>query len=222
MPSFAPAARPFDVRGRRARAMMPWRPVATPAILAGTLAATLAAVLALELRPGKNAVPRALPPVRAFALSIPSVSPQTDDAMLLARPLFAPSRRPFAGAAPVPVARTEAPPHLVGVVEAGGRRSAVFALESERTAVVPSGERVGGFLVRSIGPETVTLEAPSGEQVLHLAFQRPGGGAPVPAAAPASPVAGTPAPAPAPGLPGMPVVRFTPLGLPIVDPRAPS
>lgn len=104
---------------------------------------------------------------------------------------------------------------LVGVTLSRPSRSAILAVAGGRSVVVVQGQHVGAFVVLSIGPDTVTLLGANGEQVLHLAFLRSGGGLAAPAPFQQPPRAAGP-------LPGLPAVRFGPNGLPIADPRVPS
>lgn len=162
------------------------------------LGALLAVAITLELTGGVAddggmiaSTPRPAPalPSRAAALPVPEEDRQALVDGILARPLFATTRRPAdapaAGPAPTPASL----PRLAGVLVHGGSRSAIFAATgSGKPAVVQVGGRVGGYVVQSIEAGQVTLAGPGGSQVLRPAFDaRPqGAAAGPPGAAPAT------------------------------------
>ena len=89
---------------------------------------------------------------------------------ILARPLFAATRRPLvapAASAPSPVKL----PRLAGILIIGHSRSAVFAaVGEERPLVVQEGAKVGNHTVQSIEAGQVTLLGPDASQVLRPTF----------------------------------------------------
>ncbi|HEY4173629.1 MAG TPA: hypothetical protein VGM42_11435 [Rhodopila sp.] len=134
------------------------------------LAAALSATLMLELlRPfaqaSANLAPIVLiphqPPYK------PAPLPNVDG--ILARPLFASSRR----APAVPVLPAEkivlaAPPRLTGVIltPSGGR--AIVARQASKPVVVSDGDHIGSGIVEAIASDTVLLVGPDGRQVLRM------------------------------------------------------
>ncbi len=89
---------------------------------------------------------------------------------VLARPLFAATRRPIAAlaaSAPPPASL----PRLAGVLVNGHSRSAVFAATGEgRPLVVQEGAQVGDHTVQSIEAGQVTLSGSGAPQVLRPTF----------------------------------------------------
>lgn len=89
---------------------------------------------------------------------------------ILARPLFAVTRRPAAVAARAATAPANLP-RLAGILVNGGSRSVIFAArEGGRPVVAQEGAQVGAYTVQSIEAGQVTLSGPSGAQVLHPSF----------------------------------------------------
>jgi hypothetical protein len=141
------------------------------------LAATLSLVLAAELAqapvrepPAANALtaPRPAPLSRRGIVPADLRSRQlADDAKkILARPLFAPSRR-SAAAAPAVAA---APPRLTGVIIAPDARLALFASTEGKVTAVASGHSIAGYVVRSISLNKVVVSGPTGERELRTSF----------------------------------------------------
>lgn len=170
------------------------RPLASLLVLLAALAATIS--LELQTAPGEEQdVTLLLPPTpsqasgRTDAVAPPPEQYEGWTAVALARPLFAPNRRPRAAASTA----TQAPtvlPRLTGVVIYGEYRRAIFT-GAGGAKPVPASERanVVGYTVQSIKAGQVTLAGPGGTQVLRPSFDaRP------PQAAGASPVSGGPAP----------------------------
>ncbi len=89
---------------------------------------------------------------------------------VLARPLFAATRRPIAAlaaSAPLPASL----PRLAGILVNGHSRSAIFAVAGEgRPLVVQEGAQVGGHTVQSIKAGQVTLSGSGAPQVLRPTF----------------------------------------------------
>lgn len=87
---------------------------------------------------------------------------------ILARPLFAATRRPTAAAPAPPPASL---PRLAGILVNGRSRSAIFAaIGAGRPLVVQEGAQVGGHTVQSIEAGQVTLAGPGAPQVLRPTF----------------------------------------------------
>lgn len=102
---------------------------------------------------------------------------------ILARPLFASTRRPVAapsGPAPTPASL----PRLAGILVNGSSRSAIFAASGgAKPVVVQVGAKIGGYTVQSIEAGQVTLEGTGGAQVVRPTFDaRPQSAAAGPAA----------------------------------------
>jgi len=106
------------------------------------------------------------PPVPGLG-SVPSDQVARYVAIILARPLFSPSRRPE------DVATTKATDlaRLTGVVMSPAGKSAIFAgSKGAKPLVVREGGRIGEYVVSSIDVGAVTVTSPGGTRVLHLAF----------------------------------------------------
>ena len=133
-----------------------------------------------------------LAPTRARPLTTPeapvppAVSLMREQvATVLARPLFAPNRRPAAGGGAAPSGL----PRITGILVDGGRRTVIFAAaEGGRPIVVGEGGEVAGFRVQSIESGQVTVLGSDGARVLRPSFDP----SPRPAVAASQP----------PGLPG--------------------
>jgi hypothetical protein len=148
------------------------------------LSAALSIALAWE---GMQAPGRQLPVAEPIAMPQARPSPGQEAAAtqlkqladgvagVLARPLFAPSRRP-----PAPASKTAtgtAPPaaklpRLTGVIIAPDGDFALFAPAEGKIMVVAKGGRVAGHVVRSIAPNAVVLSGPEGERALRTSFLR--------------------------------------------------
>ena len=160
----------------KGRAMRAW-------ILLGGSVCALVALITAEL--AGFAAPQA-PPSRDMAWAPPGQgtaspgiareSPERLAATALARPLFAPSRRPPppGGATPV-TAETAAPPRLTGTIVGGlGPRAAILVPpDSERPVVLHEGERAGRFTVVRIAPGQIEASGPNGAVRLQLGAGRP-------------------------------------------------
>ncbi len=102
---------------------------------------------------------------------------------ILARPLFAATRRPVtapSGPAPAPASL----PRLAGILVNGDARSAIFAGSGgAKPVVVQVGAQIGGYTVQSIEAGQVTLGSTGGAQVVRPTFDaRPQSAAGGPAA----------------------------------------
>ena len=161
-----------------------------PVALVGMMA-TLAGAIYWEALPvARPNLPRP-PPSRALASSAGNAEAGPTDAALqswsktiLARPLFSPSRRPPSSKAPIPAATEEELPRLSGVLVSASGGLAIFAGPDDKPAILHVGDRLGSFVVRAISDGAVTLDGPSGRQLLHPAFAA--GHAPQTSATPAS------------------------------------
>ena len=89
---------------------------------------------------------------------------------IVARPLFAATRRPAAVLAG-PAAAPANLPRLAGIMVNGDIRSVIFAaLDGGRPKVAQEGTQVGAYTVQSIEAGQVTLSGPGGVQVLRPTF----------------------------------------------------
>ncbi len=105
---------------------------------------------------------------------------------ILARPLFASTRRPVA-APSGPASTPTSLPRLAGILVNGSARSAIFAASGGgKPVVVQVGAKIGGYTVQSIEAGQVTLGGTGGAQVIRPTFDaRPQSAAAGPAAGPA-------------------------------------
>jgi hypothetical protein len=97
--------------------------------------------------------------------------------MILARPVFSPSRRPEAKPSEAAVAEAPAPPavplpRLTGVVTSPSERLALFASSGGKVMELVEGESIGNYVVRSISPSEVILSGPDGERMLRPSLLR--------------------------------------------------
>ena len=151
---------------------LPFRVMRPPGLLAlSVVAAALAGIIGLELREGtldEALVPAAptsqqaeRPPVSG---EVPGNQAAQHVAIILARPLFNPSRRPDAVAA-AGLGR------LTGVTMSPAGKNAVFAGPAGgKPVVVGEGAYIGEDVVNSIDADAVTVIGPEGQRVLHPAF----------------------------------------------------
>lgn len=158
------------------------------AVLLGLVAAGAAGALYVELRAQPTLALVNPAAHRARAVAAPAVVEAGDDqvAVVLARPLFNPLRRPVGGAA---VGETTVElPRLAGIVIDRSGRSAIFAAATDgaKPVVLREGGQVGGWSLRLIAISAVTLAGPDGTHVLHLGFAKQA--TPEPAPRPATPV----------------------------------
>jgi hypothetical protein len=87
-------------------------------------------------------------------------------AVILARPLFSPDRRPAAGARSV-----SGLPRLAGIVVTGSRKVAIFAAPpGGKPVVADEGGRLGVYDVKTISEDGVTVVGPEGAMVLRPIF----------------------------------------------------
>lgn len=156
-------------------------------LLAGTISLELTGRVADD---GDMIASTPRPPSALLKPAAPSHALEEDRQALLdnilARPLFAATRRPVAapsGPAPTPASL----PRLAGILVNGGVRSAIFAGSGgAKPVVVREGAQIGGYTVQSIEPGQVTLAGTGGAQVVRPTFDaRPQSAAAGPAVAPA-------------------------------------
>ncbi|MBV9782219.1 MAG: hypothetical protein JO264_00215 [Acidisphaera sp.] len=119
-------------------------------------------------------IPTAMP-VKVSAPEPPVVDAPELVRSLLARPLFSPGRRPPADAVATP--KGEPLPRLTGIVVSPAGRYALFQPGANlRTRVLVAGEAIGGWTVRDVAADAITLAQGSQSLVLRPAFEA----APVP------------------------------------------
>jgi hypothetical protein len=158
-------------------------------LLAGVVlaASALVCVIAWELRGWEAAGPvRTMAPAR---MAVPTASDPEEAApewlaVVLARPLFSPTRRPDTVAEAVAAPDSEAP-RLSGIVIDPSGKRAIFAAGPEgKSLVAREGSQVGGFVVRAIEPGRVVIEGEEGARSLKPSFSEAvaSGAAPVPQA----------------------------------------
>jgi hypothetical protein len=145
----------------------------------GLLGAGLVATLALEMEtadpPETSPVARTLaPPV---AVHGGGEKPQRVDgwvAIVLARPLLSPTRRPALEAAATSLAEPAQSglPRLSGTMVSPGGRSAIFASpEGGRAVVVAEDGQIGRWTIHSIEAGQVTIDGPDGSRTLKPMFE---------------------------------------------------
>jgi hypothetical protein len=136
--------------------------------------AVLAAVVAGEVvgRPTGESETPAASAQQAPATPAAPASPDTGrsevwSATLLARPLFAPDRRPVAEApSPAVVAHDTPLPRLSGIVLSPNLRFAIFEGDhATRAIVVADGGTIAGWTVAAIAPNAVTLSRDGSQPV---------------------------------------------------------
>ena len=114
-----------------------------------------------------------LAPVRPPAL-LSRRDRHADAEAVLARPLFAPTRRP-SEAAPTLAAAPASLPRLSGVLLNGPNRSAIFApLDGGRPVVAQVGGQLGAYTIQSIAAGRVVVMGPGGTKVLRPSFESQG------------------------------------------------
>jgi len=180
-----------------------------PVLLLLGLCLALGAVTAAELtglsRDGQEVGPPSLPAIPPPAAGprngrAGSGAPTSDQqrgwvAATLARPLFAPDRRPRAAAKVV--ARAAAVlPRLTGVLIYGDSRRALFAgADGAKPMAASEGAEVAGFKIQRIEAGKVTLLGPEGARVVRPASDPRAAAGPGLAGVPIGPESGTDAPA---------------------------
>lgn len=181
---------------------------AVPALLVAADLALGAFVAHSLMTPAGDPAP---PPPRASApptANAPSPSRAVDVTEILARPLFAETRRPPPAGKPDAAPPSAAPatlPRMTAILIDGGQRSAIFAGENGKPIVLSEGGRFGPFTVERIEPQQVTITGPEGKRIVHTRFD-PNPAAVAPVLPPGMPAAAgfTPPGAAQPALPVSP------------------
>jgi hypothetical protein len=94
---------------------------------------------------------------------------------ITARPLFSPTRRPSNGpekSVGSATARQEVP-RLTGVIIGPSGGWAIFAGADGKSHAAATGDSIGSFKVRAIGPGIVTLTGAEGDRVLRPTYVNP-------------------------------------------------
>lgn len=139
----------------------------------------LAAALAWQIgQDGSSAPspPSAVGPVARPAspaeMASDSSAVQRSVAAILARPLFAPDRRPIATTAPA-AATAVGLPRLAGVVVTSSGRQAIFAAGGDgRQIAVAEGGQIGAFTISRIDADAVIIAGPDGSRMLRPSFAK--------------------------------------------------
>jgi hypothetical protein len=180
-----------------------------PLPVLAALAAVSCAIIAAEMA-GSNASEAPIQTQAALAPLPKPGAPPVDAsqaqlvAALLARPPFAPDRRPDPGQGG---AADSSLPHLTGILISGDDRRAIFATNEAgrpdgRSTVVREGENFGAYHVQSISAASVMLSGPGGLHTVQPRFSNT-----PPAAA---------------GLAGLPLPPAPPLAMYLNGPAAPA
>ncbi len=107
-------------------------------------------------------------PARAPPLPGADIQARVDD--ILARPLFAPTRRPPPGAA-VAARGPAALPRLTAVLVSGRGKTVIFAGGADgKPVTLGEGGHIGPYVVQSIGVGEATVAGPDGAHVLRPMF----------------------------------------------------
>ena len=139
------------------------------------LAIALGVVIANEVRPGKLRGHVLIP---ADIVRLGPVAPHAGDTRqvqtwvdsILARPLFAPSRRPPAIAAG-PGTSGPGFPRLTGIIIMPQQREAIFAVPGKtQQVVVTAGGRLNGVLIKSIEAGWIVIVDAAGARVVRPSF----------------------------------------------------
>lgn len=174
-----------------------------PAMWLLVVAGMLGLVLLVEFWRGEQSIaaieaPYAAP-VRTAAESREAVQDSAVDPdeiagwlrVALARPLMTVARKPAASGGGPAISLAGGLPRLAGTLTDTDRSVAIFARDDGgKPVVVAQGAALGPWRVTRIAPNSVTLEGPSGRQVLHPSFGK-----------------GTPADVPGTTMPGMPAMQ---------------
>ena len=163
-----------------------------PFLAAGALAAVLGLTILIELLPpgaGPGTVPAAsvgpvVPGAAPHALPSAAAAAAALDGwvrLVLARPLFSPSRRPGQAV----VASTELP-RLAGIIIGPEGARAIFATPGDQRAIVAGpGGHAGPYLIRAVDRAGVAVTGPDGARLLHPTYDpsAAGGSAAIPGGA---------------------------------------
>ena len=127
-------------------------------------------ILVWRSEPEDAALVRPLPVAPAgapVAQAEPSERRDERLAVILARPLFSPDRRPTASGA----RSISGLPRLAGIVVTGSRKVAIFAASpGGKPVVADEGGRLGAYEVKAIREDGVTVVGPEGAMVLRPLF----------------------------------------------------
>jgi hypothetical protein len=96
---------------------------------------------------------------------------------IIQRPLFSPTRRPSNSpdtSEGLAVGQIELP-RLAGVIIGPSGAWAIFAGADGKSRAAATGDSIGAFKVRAIGPGVVTLTGSEGDRVLHPSYLNPPG-----------------------------------------------
>jgi hypothetical protein len=129
----------------------------------------LGLVLAAELlaRPsGGGPLPLRLEPIGTAATNVSERQADRWADTVLARPLFSADRRPENMATGHRTAFTR----LAGIIISGGSRSAIFATDGQKPAVVSEGGEIAGYRLQHISYDSVELVGSTGTLTLHPNF----------------------------------------------------
>lgn len=148
------------------------------------LTGALGAVIAIELlapSESESNIPSRLGPVESAAAIAAAEPIKAWTAVIGARPLFNPNRRPEASAMSGAVVSSLAePPRLTGILTTLGDARAIFAgTAEERSVVVLKGMKIGSWQILEIDAEKVIISGPDGERMIRPRFAN-GGSAPLP------------------------------------------
>ncbi len=86
--------------------------------------------------------------------------------IILARPLFSPSRSAFRAAGVAAIT----PPRLAGIIITSGARAGVFCDRNGHQRVVENGAILGSFAVIAINTDSVLVSGPDGIALLHIRY----------------------------------------------------
>jgi len=191
------------------------------AIALAIIAALLGGTVALEL---STSAPEAVTPDHAATARPQAGATETADKTKaaavadhtpdwvetsLARPLFAPERRPaeeVASATPTSGASADGPPRLAAVLVSPSERRAIFAPPGDaKPIIVGEGATVAGFSVQSIEAGQVTLLGPDGAPRTLLPTYDPNRVPPPPPPMPVAQQPAVPVPGAFPSRPGFPL-----------------
>ena len=162
--------------------------------LAGLLALALALASEWLLpAPGttNGIAPGALPSV---ATGMPAAPVAQWGATALARPLFAPARRP--GTAPGYT--SGGLPRLSAIIVTGNSRVAIFSTKGQKPQLLGVGSEINGDKLLRVNADAVELQSPDGPLLVHPQFSTPAAGtassmaSPAPQAPAATPQGPTP------------------------------